>query len=195
MSTRFQVKHKLTGKLFTMQMVDESIPRACKEVAKLQSKSLVFCTRERLPTIAVIDQFMSYNKSYFIYEKPTKKSLRNGIEDMNKTCLTEAQTKIIIHHVLKAVNTLHKNNIKHGNLNIDNILAKTSKKGWEIQLSGFEFSKMKQMEKVEMNAKSKSNSISENIEKEKLLKLSDDVLDIGYMAFQMLSDINMQLDT
>ena len=54
---------------------------------------------------------------------------------------------------------------------------------------------MKQMEKVEMNAKSKSNSISENIEKEKLLKLSDDVLDIGYMAFQMLSDINMQLDT
>ena len=76
MSGRFMVRHRLNGKQYYMQIIDDQLPFGVKLMAQSGSKSLIFCTRERLPTIAVVDQFISYSKICYVYEIPKKKSLR-----------------------------------------------------------------------------------------------------------------------
>ena len=124
-------------------MVDEKINPYSKRMSKSGSNCVLYCTSERLPTVAAIDYFKSFNTTCYVFEKPTKKSLRQVLESKAKTCVTEAQARVIMYNVLKAVKELHLRNVKHGNLNLDTILAKKTTNGWDIQLDGFEFAIMK----------------------------------------------------
>ena len=62
--------------------------------------------------------------------------------------MKEVEVKKLVKQLLKTINVMHKNNVKHGNLTLDSVLIKKKRDCLEILPSSFNLSTIEQLEQL-----------------------------------------------
>lgn len=73
-----------------------------------------------------------------MFEAPRGETLRNSLERMGLTCLSENEVRKCMYLLLKIVKGLHKKRVLHGEISLDTVMTRKRKSGrLEIKLSNF----------------------------------------------------------
>ena len=76
-----------------------------------------------------------------MFEAPKGETLRNSLDSMGLSCLSENEVRKCMYLLLKIVKVLHKKRVLHGEISLDTVMTKRKKKGLEIKLSCFQSAK------------------------------------------------------
>ncbi|KAJ8904661.1 hypothetical protein NDN08_001179 [Rhodosorus marinus] len=114
-----------TGKRVTLRAVMKSkADKKHLEVAKLVSENL-----ESDHVVRNMDIVESKEKVFFVEEFPDGGTLADYQRRSPGDCLPEPEARVIIRHILQAVNDLHAQDIAHRNLKLENVAIIIGKNG------------------------------------------------------------------
>jgi serine/threonine protein kinase len=112
-------KNKINGMNYLIKIYDENE----KEKKNLIEKEILLMKELFHPNIIkFIEKIKIESNTFIIMEYFKGKTLLNFIRNQRKKKLNEIQSKRILFQLISALNYLHKNNICHRNLNLNNIL-------------------------------------------------------------------------
>ena len=137
----YELSHRISGKKFAMKEME--IKSKAQMNMAMKEAEMVKDITENIshPNIMVIEKvFQIGSKFYLVFPLCTGGELYEHIIRIGN--FTEADAAVVIHDLVDAIDTLHKNNILHLDIKPENILFESKKADAKIRVTDFGLSQM-----------------------------------------------------
>ena len=179
-STKFFVRHKKSNRLCIMRRNDLPNFQTARELHFGELGALMKCLQ--IPhTDILLDTFVEDDKLFIVidHHKIKQYSLRNFVLKSGKTHFSENKVRKCIKYLMNTLKELHHKRVKHGNINLDTVMARQRSSGLEIRLTDFARAKLlrQPFNKSSKNlfVLNKSKQISKIVSNNELLELTQDI--------------------
>ena len=143
--------------------------------------------------VSLKDAFHEGGKLNLIVEQPDC-SLRETVLQLGKKQLKEAEVRKCVHQLLLIVKDLQRKRIKHGRISLETVFTKRRSKGLELKLGGLDLAKILKKpgapdQPSHYKGLSSAVKLAKKVDDTVSLELTDDVYDVGMIAFYLLDGV------